>query len=540
MTKRKREVEEHGSQSKGLHKRLSTASKLGDISTPGFGARTAVQIITGSYERVLHGITATIPHEARKEPNDGPRVDFADTFLFNAHGSAIKCLALSPQSTSSDASQEQKIILASGSTDERINLYHVSASSPSQLGKAPSIPSLAGNTITEDPKNRELGSLLHHSSSISALYFPTRSKLLSAAEDNTIAVTRTRDWTVLSTIKAPIPKAIGRPSGDTAPPGGTPAGVNDFAVHPSLKLMVSVGKGEKCMRLWNLVTGKKAGVLTFGRDLLQEVGEGRWSSGEGRKVEWDSKGEEFAVSFERGVVVFGMVIPVTIMIRSGRTANWLLKDSKPRCRILPSSRTKIHQLCYFPLPELERVTSDILALSTEDGRVLFYTTHSTHIPESKQLETEQTIPYCAPLGQLGGSAAAVIGRIKDFEILRLPSTKGRTEILLIVTGSSDGALRLWTLNPEELASGEPNTNGETGTGKRSAAPNSFKKDDVIVDAPARQIGRLIGSYETGNRITCLKAFVMSTQSAVDGPVQVDGGELGISEAEDSKNESSKS
>jgi len=71
--------------------------------------------------------------------------------------------------------------------------------------------------------------------------------------------------------------------------------------------MVSVGKGEKCMRLWNLVTGKKAGVLNFERNLLQGVGEGRWTSGEGRRVEWDSVGEEFVVSFERGCVVFGMV-----------------------------------------------------------------------------------------------------------------------------------------------------------------------------------------------------------------------------------------
>lgn len=318
MPKRKREVGENASQLNRLRKKLSSATKAVDISTSEYGARTTVQIITGSYERILHGVTATISHESSKELNNGSKVEFADTFLFNAHGSAIRCLALSPQSTSSDASQEQKIILASGSTDERINLYHISASPPSQYGNAPPTPSLAGNTITENPKNRELGSLLHHSASVSALCFPTRSKLLSAAEDNTIAVTRTRDWTVLSTIKAPIPKAVGRPSGDTAPPGGTPAGVNDFAVHPSLKLMVSVGKGEKCMRLWNLVTGKKAGVLTFGRELLQEVGEGRWSSGEGRKVEWDSKGEEFAVGFERGVVVFGMVIPChkTIHFRS--------------------------------------------------------------------------------------------------------------------------------------------------------------------------------------------------------------------------------
>lgn len=74
-----------------------------------------------------------------------------------------------------------------------------------------------------------------------------------------------------------------------------------------MKLMVSVGRGEKCMRLWNLITGKKAGVLNFGRELLQGVGEGKGAKGEGRRVEWNSLGEEFVVGFERGCAVFGMV-----------------------------------------------------------------------------------------------------------------------------------------------------------------------------------------------------------------------------------------
>ena len=197
-------------------------------------------------------------------------------------------------------------MLASGSSDQIINLYHLSTTLPPK-SQDPSLPTLAGSTKKENPRNRELGSLQHHSAGITALYFPTRSKLLSASEDCTIAVARTRDWTVLSTMKAPIPKAHGRPSGDTAPYGGTPAGVNDFAIHPSMKLMVSVGKGEKCMRLWNLVTGKKAGVLNFGRELLQGVGEDRFARGEGRRVVWNSLGEEFVVGFERGCAVFGMV-----------------------------------------------------------------------------------------------------------------------------------------------------------------------------------------------------------------------------------------
>ncbi|KAF4625193.1 hypothetical protein G7Y89_g12974 [Cudoniella acicularis] len=321
---------------------------------------TTIQIIAGSYDRVLHGLTATI------SPKDD--VEFADTFLFNAHTSAIKCLAISPPSAPVPK-QTQKVILASGSTDERINLYHLSAHAPSYV-TVPAIAGLSTKAVIENPQNKELGSLLHHASSVTALYFPNRSKLLSSAEDNTIAVTRTRDWSLLSTIKAPVPKSIGRPSGDTAPLGGAPSGVNDFAVHPSMKLMISVGKGEKCMRLWNLVTGKKAGVLNFERDMLSEVGEGKFTSGEGRKVAWGATdaGEEFCVGFDKGALVFGM-------------------DSKPKCKVVPQTRekgqrwTKIHQLCYLQVDEEEDI--QVLAVSTEDGRILFYSTRPADLVTSE-------------------------------------------------------------------------------------------------------------------------------------------------------------
>ena len=310
MGKRKRDTAEKEAIPLATHKHAAKApqSSITDQLRLQQNGSTTIQIIVGSYDRVLHGITATI--SVATEKGGGPSLDvhFADTFLFSAHTSAIRCLAISPLPSAEDPSQSHKLILASGSTDERINLYHISATAPIvDVKKTVSLPTLGNTPVTENPKNRELGSLLHHSSGITALYFPSRSKLLSAAEDNTMAISRTRDWTVLSAIKAPIPKAIGRPSGDTAPLGGTPAGVNDFAVHPSMKLMISVGKGEKCMRLWNLVTGKKAGVLTFEREILQGIGEGRWASGEGRKVEWNSNGDEFVVGFERGAVVFGMV-----------------------------------------------------------------------------------------------------------------------------------------------------------------------------------------------------------------------------------------
>jgi protein MAK11 len=435
---------------------------------------TTVQVVTGSYERVLHGFTAAIPRSLVTGPDadskdEAKPVEFSDTFLFNAHASAIRCLALSPPTEDPNG----KILLATGSTDERINVYSLSLCPPAVAKNKPKLPSLHGTSITENSRNKELGSLLHHASSITALHFPSRSKLLSSSEDSTIAITRTRDWEPLSTIKAPIPKPQGRPSGDTAGPGEVPSGVNDFAVHPSNKLMLSVGKGEKCMRLWNLVTGKKAGVLSFSREILSAVGEGRFGSGEGRRVVWDSEGEEFAVGFERGAVVFGI-------------------DCKVKANIVPSPRTKIHQMHYLP-------GTTILVVSTEDGRIMFYNTSlpDTSKPQSEEKKKgEDYAPPCTLIAQLGGPAAGIAGRVKDFEIIPTPSG------FLIIAGSSDGSVRLWGVPSSDLEHQETTSSEKVQSG-----------------FTAKQVGKLIGTYSTGTRITCLKAFVMTgkAEEAKDEP-----------------------
>ncbi|KAK8255117.1 WD40-repeat-containing domain protein [Phyllosticta capitalensis] len=460
-----------------------------------------LQIVTGSYERVLHGLIATVEPKlaANSQAQDKPAssVKFADTFLFNAHASAIRCLALSPASDGSDP-HSQKVILASGSTDERINLYNLSTAPPPKNAQ-PSIPSLHGTAITQNPKNRELGALTHHSATITCLKFPSRSKLFSGADDNTVAMSRTRDWTMLSSIKAPIPKAQGRPSGDTAAPGEVPTGINDFAVHPSQKVLISVSKGEKCMRLWNLMTGKKASVLAFDRDLLQNVGEGRWSSGEGRKLEWEPEGKEWVVAFERGFVIYDL-------------------DSRPIAQTLPRPMTKLHQLHY--VPNLPSTAGSVLAASTEDGRILFYSSASTVTPaassDAVKKGREVAVPSCRLLAQLGGRAAGLTSRIKDFEIL--PVAEG-ADRYFIITGSSDGAVKVWRLNGEDLVAAleQPEEANDAKKEKLSNVSNTLA---------AKQVGELLGTHEGGNRITCLKAFVMTgapeeAADATDGAKEED-------------------
>lgn len=292
-----------------------------------------------------------------------------------------------------------------------------------------------------------------------------------------------------------MPNAYGRPSGDTAALGATPSGVNGFAVHPSMKVMLSVSKGERCMRLWNLVTGKKAGVLDFGREVLSRIGEGRHATGEGRGVAWGD-GEEFAVGFDRDVLVFGM-------------------DSRVRCRVMRDSRVKVHAFAYVPLGDSdEDDASSVLAVSTEDGRVLFFSTATEDLDPDKEAEGKATpLPRAKLIAQLGGKAAGIKGRIKDFKVVQ---AKGASGVYYVVAASSDGNLRVWEVTREELEA---------------------KHDDKT---DALQAGRLLGTYETQNRITCVEAFVMIPRpegvEESEGEAEEDGSDDASSSDDDNDDE----
>ncbi|KAL9012431.1 MAG: hypothetical protein Q9173_002801 [Seirophora scorigena] len=517
MGKRKRAVGDHLIDSEAASTHPRNGAGITKQAKTTSQKPVTVQIIAGTYERILHGISATIHVGGNSAgQGNGAAVEFADTFLFNAHDSAVRCLALSP------STHQEMIALASGGSDQTINLYQLSTrASKTRPGHGPSLPSLAGRKIVENPKNRELGSLQHHAASVNALQFPTRSKLLSAADDNTIAVARTRDWTILSTIKIPIPKAHGRPSGDTAPLGRAPSGVNDFAIHPSMKLMVSVSKGERCMRLWNLVTGKKAGVLNFEKSLLQAAGEGRWERGEGLKVEWNSLGEEFVVGFEKGAVVFGLVsaafVPQHVHI------DGMYKDSKPKGIVKISPPSKIHQVRYVNHGNNDQLGPNVLAVSTEDGRVMFFSTS----PGSSDLGHQLQI--CPAIGEIVSDNGDPKSRVKDFEILNTTGAGSTSMPRFLVSASSEGLIFVWSLDlaPSLEASATVHRPADAAKSTNGGPDGKPKSQGVSELVP--QVGRLIGKYETGNRITCLKAFIMTEAaceddcSALDNALQLKGG-----------------
>ena len=417
---------------------------------------------------------------------------FTDSFLFTAHTAPIRTLTVSPPS----ANVSQKRILATSSADEHINLYTLSSALPPinfrKLKKATS-------TLTaSNPKNKNLGVLSHHLNTPTAILFtPNRSKIITAGLDAQIHILRTRDWAPLSMLKCPKPKpkpvnyVIDHGEGygprvDTfnseATYGGGAGGINDIALHPSQKILLSVGKGTRQVRMWNLMTGRKAGVLALSKEVVPPI-----FGSEGMKVVWSKTGEEYAIAFDRGVVVFGM-------------------DSKPKCRIRTTPISKVHQIRYINLPtaitqnKKDTEEEEVLTISTEDGRVLFYSTAGLEALDSPNL-----------IGFLGGRSIGMPGRVKDFDTI---AAKGNFHL---ITGGTDGVVRIWDL------------------GKDSEKDTREMKKVRIDGGEGRQIGCLVGIYETERRITCLGVMEMGDEGIEEEDVEMSdssGGSSSCSEDDD--------
>lgn len=297
------------------------------------------------------------------------------------------------------------------------------------------------------------------------------------------------------------------------------------------------------MRLWDLVRGKKAGVLVFERKVLEAVGEARFRGGEGRSVVWGRGGEEFAVGFERGVIVFGLDCAVR--------------------GVVAVKGTKVCQIRYLPdgAEEGEDAEGDeeresrpgVLAVSTEDGRVLFYdtnpangtainTTTSTSPAIKKGKPDSPPPPQLRLLAQIGTPTRG--SRVKDFEIFALPpspsplatvsaGSPSKDTPYILVAGTSDGSIRLWSFKQSEL---------QATTSGSAAAPS---ETGDATTGTKNQIGTLLGTYETGRRITCLAGFVMEDANGVgrmkakkgrtaglDGAVHEDGDEDSDDDSDD--------
>ena len=164
--------------------------------------------------------------------------------------------------------------------------------------------------------------------------------------------------------------------------------------------------------------------------------------------------------------------------------------------------TEIHNL-----PDLQ---PELIFVSTEDGRILIYSADETHNEEVDISSSTNHIPNLVPIGQIPDETKS---RIKDFEILEVGNSQNATDEVYVVSASSNGAIRVLSLDIKKLLANAVTLRSvdqrrrmeleSNGVGSGGAPGN------VTDSALLKPNVKLLGTYETGHRITCLKAFLMA-------------------------------
>lgn len=307
------------------------------------------RIIVGSYEHNLLCVSVMLSETPVFQP----------VFHFEAHSLSIKSIDLA------------KRYLVTGSNDEHIRIYDLQ-------------------------KRKELGTLLSHQGTVTALKFSNETSsdsnsaksgkwLLSGSEDGKIIIWRSKDWEAFGTLKGHLDK------------------INDLEIHPSGKVAVSVSR-DNTIRLWNLMTAKKAAVLKIkGRDSLGQAPE---------FVKWFPDGNHFIVGFLNKVFVY-------------ETTNAkIFKRYKFNSTLMTMKIMTIDETAYFVTGHSNGVIDFVLLPSLIDGS------------SSTDLET------LTPEFSLRGHT----NRIKDMALYYNPQ-ESKTSFLTSV--SSDGKIVVWDLSVKD-------------------------------------------------------------------------------------------
>uniref|UniRef100_A0A7N0RDW0 P21-activated protein kinase-interacting protein 1-like n=1 Tax=Kalanchoe fedtschenkoi TaxID=63787 RepID=A0A7N0RDW0_KALFE len=161
-----------------------------------------MSLIAGSYERFVWGF------KLKPSKSEVEIFTLSQLFSYPAHLSPVKSVAVSNS------------VAASSSADDSVKIYDLSSAT-------------------------EIGSLIDHSATVTALSFYTPANLsfprnlISAAADGSICIYDSDPFVLLQTL--------------TVHKGG----INDLAVHPSGRLGLTVGR-DSCLGMVNLIRGRRS------------------------------------------------------------------------------------------------------------------------------------------------------------------------------------------------------------------------------------------------------------------------------------------
>ena len=150
--------------------------------------------------------------------------------------------------------------------------------------------------------------------SITELHFPSRSHLISASEDGTIAIFHARDWVVLRVLK------------------GHKGRVNSVGIHPSGKVALSVG-ADKTLRMWDLMRGKGSASTKLGKGTCSSqynpYHRVHMDIPEGEKVRWSTNGKLFVVQSHSNLEFFNIVSLRVLLLQRAQLTYTLCLESRP-------------------------------------------------------------------------------------------------------------------------------------------------------------------------------------------------------------------
>lgn len=343
------------------HSEVTEVEKQPEISKP--TKNVQFRIMVGSYEHNLLCLSVLF--------NKSQPV-FQPVFHFQAHSLSIKSIDLA------------KRYLVTGSNDEHIRIYDLQ-------------------------KRKELGTLLSHQGTVTTLKFSNEGIsdesqkhestdksgkwLLSGSEDGKIIIWRTKDWETFSTLK------------------GHQGRVNDLAIHPSGRVAISVSQ-DQTIRLWNLMTAKKAAVLKIkGRDHLGQCGE---------YVRWSQDGKYFMVGLLNQLLVY-------------ETSN---------AKIIKKIKFDSTLMC---MEDLSIEGKEWLVTGHSNGCIDFFDFNeqltTQREPEADEKKIWEAKPESiSPVFTLRGHT----NRIKDLSLIHHPVETN--DIPYLVSVSSDGKIVIWDVS----------------------------------------------------------------------------------------------